>query len=1410
MTGKQQHRRFDSIKHTLFVSLLLTCFIFLLNPAIAQGGAFNDAYSYIDLLKDDTGLDADNSEIGNIEILPDGGLKTTQANIQIASRCFQLPQPEGGVFQQWLFAEINLETPEETSDFIIQDCSGQPLITKTLSNGQNRIDLSAIPPSETELQLVWKTDQIGMTLKSWKVYGQAEGVTHLDIIPAASEPKAGETITFIIRLSSNGAVTLNPVLTFSLDVINGYGGLAEDGTLDYGDGAKPYHLLEFVSASNGPNGEKPVQTPEVGKTEGEVKWNLHNLSDGFSDTVTVVLRIPKGYVNAKTLRAKAVLTHGAEQTMRAEAISTSVKITSTHNAYQTTNSNVGNVGPNPEGIPMWDAYGITSGSYHHEHASDIEDVLVTITPTGDGTCMPRFEDYRVYGNHGYQVLAFSPELLKIRLYRTSYASDRSVRVFYSAPAGCHEGDTLGTRSEAVGGNPGWNETDGVNHKIVLETCRGAYNCHTHRVMNGNDPGSYTAWPESPEYYISKGSLRAGEYFTTWTPNGSNGKHTIFLDHSYVLMEIPEGISFHGVRGTGQLDRLYKDCSGTAPDPTKPEFNHNADFPHPEWKPVDIAWNGIPFSNLPDKNDPQAVVLPGCRLLLVKDDDSPVWQGPDYGGWRPLFLWRVCDGSYGCSELSEGTGMSLIRGGMLFTYETITKPEGVVHECNIFEERWTLYKEQKSWPKVYAWPEENQVPTGQMAEIIVNPENSNQASQFVKGRWVLNFYKVKDYVNLNDVQSKIFSQGVNVPPGCDIEAVNNDSALFKGPNSSCSAPDDENCMAYWKIPDVCQPPNGWGYRISGDYTHDNYVQMYQFLLKVPILRTTPPNTILDFVAEVRTTDLAQPGADNAVDSARWAATNYTATASVKVLEQPGLDIAGIGPFAQSPGNTITYHLELENWGNTPNNGWYIVDWLPRAGVNRSTFTPEHYGQVFVNQPAAEVIMEYSTESSCFSNPLGVVWKNMTLYPYGDSLDVYKAFSVDFLTLLPTEQPACLRLHRHQNATESFDPGERLLLKLEVPVPCKLVELDKDALYNRALAGAAAAFGSASNIPPVETVDVRTLISNRVAMEVAWSYEIDPTRPGWIRWELQIANVSGAAAANISGIYTVPEELSYEGLAAQLPAGWSVEVYNAMARFSGQYVAFNQEGLPSPLVTRNSDFQVDGGGQIRFTIDWLAADDGNLGSGEDEGRIAFWTRVNPDIPTGTVVTICAAATPEKGEGDEECTSLTMSALDVTKTQELEVDWGGGAIPRVKAGETIFYTIDIINQFEQAVFLQIYDLLDVYVDYVAGSLRINDAVASDNLFSGDLLDYHYPDMINPGETLTISYEVLVLGAAPLHWIIENTAVISACTNPFDPESCFPAVESDTVRAEVIPEPSVLILLSTGLCGIIMLIRRKQRKIR
>lgn len=1331
-------------------------------PVAAYGDVFNDAYSYEDDFQNALGLDMTVDKTNGFAV-SDGKLVSNVAGATAVSKCISLTQPNGSSFEGWSCLKISLEDAGEANTLYIETCKGEDLKTVAIYTGDNTIDLSKI--NADTIRLKWETQKKRARADSWKVYGKAQGATTIDIFPDTIEPKAGDTVTFTIRMASSGAKTRNPVLRFSLDDING--GLAEDAA---------YRPLAFVSASNGPNSEAPkmiIDDKEVpidqaaGVTSGVVIWHLQDMPDGFSDNVSVVLKIPRGYMNGATLGTRATLDHGlsfgaCSIRMIEAATSELVTVNSQNGQVQVAYTPFTDVGPGA--ISIFDRYSTYNRLQPDANHSDVEDVTFTITGIGD--CTPLFNRIDVSNPYPYQVQS-TPEKgmpitadnpVKIHFDRIDFdLHSACVEIYYDVPETCGGDSEIGTQSEIKGDYPEWEEIDSIFHKVVYNTCRQGKSI-VHRVMSGNKLGNYLPWPDYNEYYICEinglipkkgpGSLRAGEYFTTWTPYGNeeNRTHTIPLDRSYNLTEIPEGVTFHGVPSIYGLTRLYKDCTGKAPAPTDDEFDHEADPPHLEWKPVYLGEWSAPFSNPPDENDPKAVAPPGCRLLGVKYNDNPAWMGTDYGNWKPTFLWRVCDGRFTCTKLDEGTEMSLIGGGHIYTYETVTDPEGAVHDCDSYDSK-TVYKESKSWPKVYAWPEQDKVFAGKTAHIILNPENQNHASQYVDGRWVINLFVAKDFIDLEKVEGEILTDGLEIPEqdqNVEGESCDNIAEAIKFNFSwekcrDAGSVDEGECMAWWEVPPAFQPPNGWGYRESGNPYHDDYVPIYRFRLKAPIWETAPANTMLNFVAEVRTNDLTARGADNAVaDTDRWSDTNFDAIASVSVLETPGLDITTTGPVNRKKGDLFTHNLELENIGNTRQNDWYVTDLLPKEGVNATDFTPE-YRKIYIDRPATDVIAEYSTVNQCFAEPLGVKW-----FPILEGFQTTSGDRFQSETRYNINAEArCIRLRKNPDSQWNFNPGDKILSAIEFQIPGDASEGQR--ICNRALAG------TSSDIDPVETVNVCTEVNDAVFVEVEKTYK---RHPKGVEWTITVENRSGTIAKNITVTDDLPDrsDVSYGGIVeGSLPDGWSV--------------------IEQPDIG-------DSGGQLVINIPLLSPDDGNPGSGFDEGNFSVVSSI--DNPFG--ITNCVTVEPEGGMGSEskDCITVEKGNLIFDKIQIATDRASGTDETELFPGDEFSYVITVTNDSEslEGVFLKITDTLDDYLDYVKNSFTVNGAAKS-GFTDGTL---NYSEMIDLGETLTLKFKVKVNPDTPHGHLIENRATVKPCINPDDSSVCYPEQETPVVYARVV----------------------------
>ncbi len=159
---------------------------------------------------------------------------------------------------------------------------------------------------------------------------------------------------------------------------------------------------------------------------------------------------------------------------------------------------------------------------------------------------------------------------------------------------------------------------------------------------------------------------------------------------------------------------------------------------------------------------------------------------------------------------------------------------------------------------------------------------------------------------------------------------------------------------------------------------------------------------------------------------------------------------------------------------------------------------------------------------------------------------------------------------------------------------------------------------------------------------------------------------------------------------------------------------------------------------------------------------------------------------------------STFDASK----EVDLAFDRIPETSeidlfAGDMFTYTLAIENPFEQAAYFNIIDTLDEYLEYLSGPFTLN----------GDG-DWEFTTHLEAGDFFSFSFDVKVQDVVPVGAIIENIAIITAYLDPGNIlGTTLAIVEATSVNIHAVPEPSMLILLGSGLIGIFALLRRKRR---
>jgi hypothetical protein len=1377
-----------------------------------------DAYYSSNTFLDTTGINlGSTSNFVNL-----GGYYQSTATIAtLTSTCITLPQSSGSTFDTWSYLEIDISNVSDivSNELIIEDCSGNQLWS-ALTSIPTGITSVSIPTTITSPSIVLKytathnTDgSIPSRVNGWSVYGKSNNVTSLNIAPATTTVYSGQTITFNLEISSSGATTVSPVLEIDLTKLNGNGtivGTSQDSTVCYDldlDGVLNeteecafYRPLTLVSVGNGPNGEVATH-PGIGSTQDKVRWNLQNISDGTVISIPITFQVPLGYVNAKTIYLEASLRHGNlsndsshnnYMNIVTDSSGQLVTVSSVEGNYLAY-SNYNNASATATGLQDY----IYSSNGSIVNNSDFESVTVKIWNTG--SCQTAFQNllspatavakHRIINTGTLTGKNFTEaEPLEFIIFRGVFNIPHAYWLNYNAGStnpppgvGCNDGQNINWAFE-------FEHTDktyirNTYHNILTETCRSGSSGFIHRIQSGLKVNTfYNTFPGYSEYYIqSTGSIKSGEYFSSWAFYGNEGTrtNTVTLQKSYYLVNISNTLSFHGfldANGGGITNtnfKIYKDVDGTAPNPDHADFDiafdpfdsdpTTPDTPHNKWYVVNATFpaTGIPFSALPDANDPSAIVTGnnGERLLLVKFNEAPLTN------FAPRLLWRVCDGSIeGGSCPAPSSSTIGVDSGRVFT-----QYQNNIRTCATFGNI-NLNFENTSRARIYNNSTQSSFMAGSNATFQITPHNDNLASEYPQSVWGINLFSVRDSIDFDNITSNISGIPANFPfpnQNIDLQSCDISQATFHVPDESiCLASSDggsSDCYAYWQVPAACQPPNGWGYRIVGNSSQDEYTPAYKLNFSIPIKRTVPAGTQLDFNAEVRTTDLTTLGSDNAVPVARWSASNYQNTSTITVLESPAIDGQQSAPVQWLQGSTMTILQSITNIGNAPNKGVYLVNMMPKNGVNGTTIPNPDYGRIYSTLGVSQASYLYSTDVNCYTDSLNpaITWTSLNAGTtmrsgYNSQSDV-----------VPTNA-ICTKIHIESTSSFTLNPNDSINIGIDIHIPVSA--LDGQMIHNRAKVGGSTIYGSTSNVNPTEMILTNTQVGNDLILGLQKTYQVDPQRPGYVRWTLSYSNVSPTSTTNVNLVDNIPNELIFVEVDTT-----TLDSNEACGNITCTPTGTNSDGS---------------GGNLSFVIDTLAQADGSSG-GPDEGSISFWTRTNEPTALSSPITNCAVLSPtEAGIGSSACRTINITASNGVLDVEGDPDMGTTEVIIRKIGYgSGEYILTITNNQSTGAYFSIYDQLPAEITYTPGTLRINGSNASDSLITGGVLQINPNILINPGATLEIKFDFTVNASVPSGTIVANQMTITNCQNYNDYTNCSPAFLTNEVEFVVYNEPPNLV---------------------
>ena len=779
-------------------------------------------------------------------------------------------------------------------------------------------------------------------------------------------------------------------------------------------------------------------------------------------------------------------------------------------------------------------------------------------------------------------------------------------------------------------------------------------------------------------------------------------------------------------------------------------------------------------------------------MIVKDNDSPRDTAPDYAAWDMFLLMQVCDDTY-CPTTPDNT---LVTGdGQVYTHYQTQNGGGY----NYYPWNYRGYVGAQSRPftghssvqnRIFPSSKNYAQPNEQLSMDIDIGSHTN-GNLTADARWGLNLYGAREELDFNTISWEVIyptsTHPDRTPPNLDGSSPteewhgNTDDIIFHYPDQAeclqatsddpAIDPKAQACIAWIEVPEDTQPPVAW-YSWTGDF------RTYYVRVKANVLDGAPGNSNLEvrrqtYKYDPVTNQLTGIGANNMTSTWHWTSHYYNQYDSLLIEPQFGVNATLSAPIAYPRNSTFSYIFDVENEGNSADNGIYGIFWLPKDGVNGNEFTPG-YEKVFLNRGMEDILLEQSSDPACFSDPLNnsIAWDVMNLT--SSTRPGYASESVDVVD----PSSSCLRIRRDPNSSLNIEMDEKLSAAIDIFIPDD-VTLEDKKIFGRGLGGSRVDFGGVNNLAPVETVNRETLVGTYITLGAEKSFEFDFTRPGFVKWILHYTNETGSGTGFVEIEDNLPSELTFDSLAEPLDTGGS---------------GFGNEeqcpASPNPSTCEPISPNPDGtGGTLRFTVNNLSPNDGNPNSGSDEGDIVIWTKLKDDITPGTLIENCMLVVPTAGgTSGYGCSNFTTGSIDITKTQEnFTPDRGinGNNYQAVRAGDEYTYTVTATNNDNSPKYLRIYDDLSAYLEYVPGTFEINGIILPDtnvqdngsNLF----IDYRHANLIEPNNDLTLNFKVKVKSnTVPLDEIVPNSSLVTSCNDFGDDTTCLPAEQTNTVEVQ------------------------------